>query len=99
MIEDMNCLLDIENRDTVFVRAIEEVVKVPVNKRELAEAVHLALGNALLPVFTQIVSELLVNRGYALYDLLDFLEECYQKAYPKKDEERRILADAAALAG
>lgn len=96
MIEDLKTLPEIESRDAVIVRALGKVVNGPVVARDsLTKAIVLAKSDALLPIFTWIVQELLENRGYKLYDLLDSLGECFQEAFPENPKEWRILADAA----
>ena len=96
MSEDLKSLPDVESRDAVIVRALGKVVNSPVVARDaLASAITIAKSDALLPLFTWIVQELLADRGYKLYDLLDSLKECFQEAFPEKEKEWRILADAA----
>ena len=96
MIEDLKSLPDVESRDAVIVRALGKVVNGPiVDRNSLSSAITIAKSDALLPIFTWIVQELLADRGYKLYDLLDSLEECFQEAFPKNLEESRILMEAA----
>ena len=96
MIEDLKSLPEIESRDAVIVAALGEVINGPVVDRDsLASAITIAKSDALMPIFTWIVQELLANRGYKVYDLLDSLEECFQKAFPENLEESRILMEAA----
>ena len=96
MIEDLKSLPEIESRDAVIVAALGKVVAGPVVDRDaLASAITIAKSDELLPIFTWIVQELLADRGYKVYDLLDSLGECFQEAFPEKEKEWRILVDAA----
>ena len=70
-----------------------------VDRDSLASVIGLAKADTLLPVFTWIVQELLVEKGYKLYDLLDSLAECYQTAYPGKNEKIRLLGYASLGSG
>ena len=95
MIEELK-FPEIESRDAVIVRALTKIVNGPtVDNDSLESVISLAKADNLLPVFTWLVQELLVDKGYKLYDLLDSLAQCYQTACPGKDEEIRLLGYAA----